>query len=492
LIHFYKRHQIFVQSNKDMDQEGGIIRRMPIGALQPGNNTAMVVAVIISKSDPRKVTMKKDGSERWVTTFTLRDTPSDMINMTIWSGREEAISLKNFHTGEVVEVVKPRIIQRDLTGRDSSFNPAVTSSLQLVFQDGKTVLSPFHGASKDYHDLLRIPSKGSSAFLSLSDIVTNSGSLKGHYVDILAAVRSVGTEKKFPSKDGEEGELRGVREVRLFDQTADCLALKLWDSETNRMAEEWIPREHILFLADVRIDYDSWKGVFVVTANSKTVITVNPNTREAMALARYAQLADFSSFSRLDQFVGTIDTNSVSRVANVMMVQTMCQSITQTKDSLVSVCLFGYITNLNIDCQEAVGFKCGACSGPFKPCREQGGEMVCVNIDCKEYSNISQDKVKPSQTYNVRVDVSDETGTLPHMKISQRMLERRFGLPAEFATLSDHTKTAYKWQIMFKPMKIILAMMLPTGENKNSTLMLVEVLPTSLEEITIKMPSPSI
>ena len=72
------------------------------------------------------------------------------------------------------------------------------------------------------------------------------------------------------------------------------------------------------------------------------------------------------------------------------------------------------------------------------------------------------------------------------------MLDRCFGLPAEFATYSDHTKTAYKWQIMFKPMKIILAMMLPTGENKNSTIMLVEALTTSLEEITIKMPSPSI
>ena len=282
-----------------MDQ--GLVRKMPIGALQPGTNTAMVVAIIISKSDPKKVTMKKDGTDRWVTTLTLRDSPSDMINLTIWSGNEEASSLKkNFHTGDVVEVTRPRIMQRDLSGRENSYSPAVTSSLQLVFQEGKTVLSPFLGETKIYKNLLRIPSKGSSAFLSISDIVTNSGSLKGHYVDILAAIRSVGVEKKFPSRDGEGGEERGVREVRLFDQTQDSLALKLWDSETNRMAAEWIPRENILFLADVRIDYDNWKGAFVVTANSKTVITVNPDTREALALARHAQLADFSSISRLD------------------------------------------------------------------------------------------------------------------------------------------------------------------------------------------------
>jgi len=475
-----------------MNQGVGTVRKMPIGALQPGNNSAMVVAIIISRSDPKRVTMKKNGSERWVTTFTLRDSPSDMINMTIWSGREEAKSLKVFHTGDVVEVVRPRIIQRDLTGRDSNFNPAVTSSLQLVFQDGKTVFSPFLGDTRNYIGLLRIPSKGSSAFLSISDIVTNSGSLKGHYVDILAAVRSVGVEKRFPSKDGDGDDERGVREVRLFDQTADCLALKIWDSELNRIAEGWIPREAILFLADVRIDFDNWKGAFVVTANSKTVITVNPSTREAEALASYAQLADFSSISRLDQFVSTIDTKSVTRVANVMMLQDMRQKICQAKDSLVPVCLFGYITNLNIDCPEAVGFKCGSCSGPFKTCQEQGGAMVCVNIDCNEYSNISQNRVNPSQTYNVRADVSDETGTLDNIKISQTMLERCFGNPAEFAILSDITKTAYKWSLMFKPMRIILAMMLPTGDNKNSTIRLVDAFPTTLEEITTKMPSPSI
>ena len=58
--------------------------------------------------------------------------------------------------------------------------------------------------------------------------MTNSGSLKGHYLDILAAVRSVGVKKRFPSKDGDGGDERGMREVRLFYQIADCLALKLW------------------------------------------------------------------------------------------------------------------------------------------------------------------------------------------------------------------------------------------------------------------------
>ena len=115
-----------------------LIKKFPIGALQAGCNTAMIVAVIINKSEPRRV-VSKTGEERWVTTLTLRDSPLDMINLTVWCGVEEAVSLKNnYHIGEVVEVVKPRILQRDPNSRESAYVPDVTSCLQLVFVDGES------------------------------------------------------------------------------------------------------------------------------------------------------------------------------------------------------------------------------------------------------------------------------------------------------------------------------------------------------------------
>ena len=77
--------------------------------------------------------------------------------------------------------------------------------------------------------------------------------------------------------------------------------LKLWDNELVGLAADWLPRDTILFLADLRITEDAWRGCFVVTANSKTVVTVNPDTREAALLRTYAQVVDFSSISRLDQ-----------------------------------------------------------------------------------------------------------------------------------------------------------------------------------------------
>ena len=118
--------------------------------------------------------------------------------------------------------------------------------------------------------------------------------------------------------------------------------------------------------------------------------------------------------------------------------------------------------------------------------------MVCVNMECREYNNIREDRINPSQQFYVRGDISDETGTLASIRTSQAMLDRHLGPPAEFAKLSEQTKTAFKWQLVFRPMRITLAMMLPTGDQRNATIMLVEATPVSLEEVTAKMPSPSI
>ena len=55
------------------------IKKCQIGALKPGNNDFIVVALVINKPDPRKVVMRKDGGERWVSVFTLSDQPHRLV-----------------------------------------------------------------------------------------------------------------------------------------------------------------------------------------------------------------------------------------------------------------------------------------------------------------------------------------------------------------------------------------------------------------------------
>ena len=478
---------VFSESISVMAQRA--VRRCAIGALQPGSGDVLVVALVIQKSDPRKVTMKRDGTERWVTGFTLRDSPSDMINLTVWSSGEEAGRLREeFRVGGVVELVRPKVMRRELgAGREAQYSPQVTSPFQLGFQEGSTVLCPHLGDSP-LTQLLCVPSKASSTFLSIADIVTNTGALRGHWVDILAAVRKVGAVRKFPARDG--GLERGVREVRLFDQTSDSLVLKLWDSEPIRMAEDWIPRENILFLADVRIDRDDYRSSWILTAGARTVITVNPDTQEAAALVRYAQLADFSSLSRLDQFVASLQPQAFTRTVNVATVQGMkARSVGAGEAATLAVSLYGFISRLDLDSEDSVGLRCGRCSGAMS---RGPGEPVCQSTDCTDYNISGPGLMIPSQQYDLRADISDETGSLTGLRISAAFLSSNFGSAAEFCRLSGQTKTAYKWQWCLRPLKLSLALLLPTGDGQGFTGMLVAGTDVTLEEVTAKMPSPSL
>jgi len=460
---------------------------MPIGGLQSGCSNAMVVALVIGKSEPRMVTMKRDGSLRWVTNFTLRDSPADMINFTIWCDREEASLLKNnFHVGEVVVVERPTISQRDVYKTDN-FNPVVTSPFQLGFLSGKTVLSLFNGNPEAFSSLQRIPSKASSTFLRISDILTNCGGLKNHFCDLLAAVRSVGEDRVISVRDPHGGDARQqktTRDVRLFDQSSDCLILKLWDNELVGLAADWLPRDTILFLADLRITEDAWRGCFVVTANSKTVVTVNPDTREAALLRTYAQVVDFSSISRLDQYASSLDPRKVDWVVNCRAVRTLLRSTVPVKDSLVAVCLYATIARLDLDCEEAISLRCGSCAGPLK-------DVQCNNLECREFGCERAQRSAVRHQYAVMAEISDETGGLAGVKVGQSLLERHCGPPSEFCTISDKTRTEYKYNLVWKPLKMCLALMLPTGQSKVSHLLLVDAVPVSYEEMCARMPMPT-
>ena len=107
-----------------------------------------------------------------------------------------------------------------------------------------------------------------------------------------------------------------------------------------------------MFLADVRIDWDKYRGSACVVTNSRIVITVNPDTKEVEGLLRHAQLVDFSTVSQLDQFVTSLDPGQVTRtrVANVTMVEEMLAAGGTSKDSsLTAVKVYGYITRFDID-----------------------------------------------------------------------------------------------------------------------------------------------
>ena len=84
--------------------------------------------------------------------------------------------------------------------------------------------------------------------------------------------------------------------------------------------------------------------------------------------------------------------------------------------------------------------RCGRCCGLLT-----GLEAICVSMDCEDFNVSGPGRMIPSQQYYLRADVSDETGSLSGLKVSQTFLTRNLGPAAEFARLSDKTKTALSY-----------------------------------------------
>ena len=119
---------------------------------------------------------------------------------------------ERFHLGDVVEIIRPRILRRDFNSAGEKYSPMTTSPLQLQYVDDKTVISHQGNDLHRFTPLMRIPTKAASTFLKIADILSNSkqGKPVGHYVDLLAAVRSVSPIKTY-QRQGEEKCFREVR-----------------------------------------------------------------------------------------------------------------------------------------------------------------------------------------------------------------------------------------------------------------------------------------
>ena len=139
---------------------------------------------------------------------------------------------------------------------------------------------------------------------------------------------------------------------------------------------------------------DNWDdhSSYTLTATSKTVsatlcvstsinkkyfpqvITVDPDTPKAAALASHAQLADLSPSSRLDQFVASAPLSSFNRVVNVVGVQDMQENVVAAAESLVPVVVYGFLTQLDRDSDDATSLRCGRCGGPMVS--NEDGEVI--------------------------------------------------------------------------------------------------------------------
>ncbi|XP_076458607.1 meiosis-specific with OB domain-containing protein-like [Babylonia areolata] len=195
----------------------------------PGNYLeCSVVGVIIAKEQQRSIFSKKNGgSERYLLSFTLRDSPSFFVNVTCW-GNADFISdiSSNFEVGSVVKLKNVQVQAKAGDPSDEKFKPWTPVSFQLTVSDHQSKVESYTGwDAATYRNTLSIPTRPNNDYYTLEDIGVSGMTLQGEHVNILAAVKRVGQIRYLTTKTGKETK---KCDVVVFDDTTPsfCLVLK--------------------------------------------------------------------------------------------------------------------------------------------------------------------------------------------------------------------------------------------------------------------------
>ncbi|XP_020498189.2 meiosis-specific with OB domain-containing protein [Labrus bergylta] len=415
-----------------------------ISELHPNFSHPKLAGIIIGKSDVKSFPDRKNiGEERYTFSFTVQDSPDFFINVTAWGHDAYIIGLSNsFSIGECVVIENPLVTNKDPEKGDK-FCPTTPSLYRLLVSEAHSQVRLC--AEVDTIDrllpLIHLPVKDSGDFYSLGDIVANGQKLDGMAINILAALKSIGELKQFTTSDGRKGQRL---EVKLFDDSVSSFPLICWDREAIQLVQTLIPKETVLFIADAKISFDSFRNGMTATVNSKTIITVNPDTREASLLFSYAK--EVSDSGALDQDEKPEDV-PVDSITDVYTVSQLKQKAQETPEPFFGI-TYSFISKLDLDSSvsKVIKTRCSSCK--FQVTDDA---QSCTNQLCP-----GRDQVFSASTgFDLLVDFTDHTGTLHACPLRSPVTEKVLGCTTEeFTSLTDDERTTMKWKFLLERCKI--------------------------------------
>ncbi|XP_037611523.1 meiosis-specific with OB domain-containing protein isoform X2 [Sebastes umbrosus] len=415
-----------------------------ISELHPNFSHPKVAGIIIGKTDVKSFPDRKNiGVDRFTFSFTIKDSPDFFINVSAWGNDCYVNGLSNsFSTGDCVVVENPLVSNKDPEKGDK-FCPTTPSLYRLLVSEAhsQVCLCADMGTIDRLLPLIHLPVKDSGDFYSLGDIVANGQKLDGTVINILAALRSIGEPKEFTTSDRRKGQRL---EVKLFDDSVSSFPLVCWDREAIQLVQTLIPKETVLFIADAKISFDSFRNGMTATVNSKTIITVNPDTREASLLFSYAK--EVSESGALDQDEKPEDV-PVDSITDVYTVSQLKQKAQENPEALFGI-TYSFISRLDLDSSVSKVIKTRCCRCKFQVPEDT---QSCTNLLCP-----GRDQAFSSITgFDLLVDFTDHTGTLHTCSLRSPMAEQTLGCTTEeFTSLTDDERTAMKWKFLLERCKV--------------------------------------
>ncbi|KAM7381951.1 hypothetical protein PAMA_012693 [Pampus argenteus] len=387
-----------------------------ISELHPNFSHPKVAGIIIGKSDVKSFPDRKNvGVDRFTFGFTIKDSPDFFINVTAWGNDGYINGLSSsFIIGDCVTIENPLVSNKDPEKGDR-FCPETPSLYRLLVTEAHSQV--YLCTDMDTIDrllpLIHLPVKDSRDFYSLGDIVANGQGLNGSVINILAAVKSIGELKQFTTSDGRKGQRL---ELKLFDDSVSSLPLICWDREAIQLVQTLVPKETVLFIADAKISFDSFRNGMTATVNSKTVITVNPDTREASLLFNYAK--EVSESGAMDQDEKDEDM-PVDSITDVYTVSQLKQKAQENPEAFFGI-TYSFISKLDLDSSvsKVIRTRCSRCK--FLVTEDM---LSCTNQLCpgrgQSFSTIIG--------FDLLVDFTDHTGTLHACTLRSPVAEKTLG-----------------------------------------------------------------
>uniref|UniRef100_A0A8C1T8E3 Methionine sulfoxide reductase B1b n=1 Tax=Cyprinus carpio TaxID=7962 RepID=A0A8C1T8E3_CYPCA len=350
------------------------------------NITHSVVGVIIGKTDSRGFTDRKNaGSERFTFSFTIKDSPEHFINVSAWGNEAYIQGLSSrFQIGDCVVIENPLVVTKDYE-KEERFCPSTPSSYRLLVTETHSSIRICSDLETEARilPLFHMPIKDLRDFYSLGDITANGESLDGHIINILAALQSltlvVGGQYFPPCKT-----------QRQISTPVTLLFSSSWDKETIRLVQTVTQRETVLFIADARITFDSFRNCRIATATSKTIITLNPGS--------------------------DVILDSISDVLTVYQLKARSQE----HGDVFHCITYGFITNLELSSSmsKVIRKRCAKCK--FLINEES---QTCSNDACPNQGQ----QYQATEGFELLVDISDHTGTLHSCNLAGTVAEKTLG-----------------------------------------------------------------
>uniref|UniRef100_A0A3Q1F7M8 Meiosis specific with OB-fold n=1 Tax=Acanthochromis polyacanthus TaxID=80966 RepID=A0A3Q1F7M8_9TELE len=395
--------------------------------------------IIIGKTDIKSFPDRRNASvDRFTFSFTIKDSPDFFINVTAWGNDRYITGLTNsFSIGDCVTIENALVATKDLEKGDQ-FSPATPSHYKLLVMEAHSLVNLC--ADMDTIDrllpLIHLPVKDSTDFYPLGDIVANGQKMHGSVINILAAVKLIGETKEFTT-DGRKGQRL---EVKLFDDSVSSFPL-IWS--ITYCCFNFYSSFKVLFIADAKITFDSFRGSMVATVNSRSIITVNPDTKEASLLFSYTK--EVSESGALDEDETPEDV-PVESITDVYTVRQLKQKAQENPEAFFGI-TYSFISKLDLDSSvsKVIRTRCSRCKFLVPE------DMSCTNQLCP-----GRDQVFSAATcFDLLVDLSDHTGTLQACHLRSPMAEKTLGCTIEeFTSLTDDKRTKMKWRLLLERCKI--------------------------------------